>query len=177
MFLYSWMHDWVFPWILGWYMREQIGNLVFSPKRAALAWAKTLGTRLCHCTRSRLGELVSPERETLSSKRNSLAWARVRSDFWVVHCLEPRSGKNDPPKQDGLSPRLDLPAWARTTAVECLILCFNGWNYVFECENVQLAYYMLGLLLLILWMVKLGEYGLWGDVVELEFQEKFKRVC
>ena len=48
---------------------------------------------------------------------------------------------------------------------------------MFECENVQLFYYMLGLLLLILWMVKLGEYGLWGDVVELEFQGKFKRVC
>jgi len=121
---------------LGCCMWKQIGNLVFSSKRAAFAWAKTPGTHPYHYARSRLGKLVLPERETLSSKRNSLAWARVRSYFWVAHCLEPRSSKTDPPKRDGLSPGLDLLAGARTTAVECLILCFNGWNYVFECENV-----------------------------------------
>jgi len=36
---------------------------------------------------------------------------------------------------------------------------------------------MLGMLPLILWMVKLDEYRLWGNVVELEFQGKFKGVC
>jgi len=37
---------------------------------------------------------------------------------------------------------------------------------MFECDLVQLAPYMLGMLLLILWVVKLGEIGLW-DVGEL----------
>jgi len=48
---------------------------------------------------------------------------------------------------------------------------------MFKCDLVQLASYMLGMLLLILWVVKLDEYELREVVVEIEFQGKFRWVC
>jgi len=128
--MYIWVHDLVLPWILGWCMWKQIGNLVFSPKRAALAWAKTSRTHPCHCMRSRLGELVLAKRETLFSKRNNLVWARVHSDFWVAHCLEPRLGENDPPKRDSFSPRRYRLAWVRTTTEFWSFSILNVWSYI-----------------------------------------------
>ena len=69
-------------------------------RRVASAWAKMPEIHPWCCARSRLGELVSSERESISSRRNSLAWARVRSDFGVAPCLESRPGESDSPKQD-----------------------------------------------------------------------------
>jgi len=43
-----------------------------------------------------------------------------------------------------------------------------------KCE---FSYDMLGLLWLVTCMVDLHGFGLWGDVVELEFQGKFQCVC
>jgi len=48
---------------------------------------------------------------------------------------------------------------------------------MFEFDLVQLAPYMFGMLLVILWVVKLDEYELRGDMIKLEFEGKFKRVC
>ena len=76
---------------------EQIGILVISSRRAALAWAKISKSRICHYARSRLGELGSLEREILSSKQTNLAWARICSDFLVAHCKWSRPGESSSP--------------------------------------------------------------------------------
>jgi len=81
-------------------MWKQIEILMVSPRRAALGWAKIPEAHPWYCARSRLGELVSPERESISSRRDSLAWARIRSDFGVTPCLESRPGESDSPKRD-----------------------------------------------------------------------------
>jgi len=164
-------------WIFGLYMWKQIENLMFLPKWAALAWAKILETHCCLCANCRLGKLVSLERETFSSKRDNLAWARIRSDFELPSAWSLAQARMIRLSEIALSSGRDLLAWARTTTAECLILCFNGWSYMYECINVKLAYNMLGLLWLVTCMVDLHEFGLWEDVVELEFQGKFQRVC
>jgi len=74
--------------------------LVISPRRAALAWAKISEDRICHCAKSRLGELESHERENFSSKRAILAWARVRSRLLNCHCKRSRPGESSSPKRD-----------------------------------------------------------------------------
>ena len=74
--------------------------LVILPRRATLAWAKISEDRLCHCVKSRLGELESLEWENFSSRRASLAWARVR--LWLLNCHYKRScpGESSSPKRD-----------------------------------------------------------------------------
>jgi len=47
--------------------------LVVSPRRVALACAKIPEDHLCHCVKSRLGELELPERDNFLSRRASLA--------------------------------------------------------------------------------------------------------
>ena len=103
-------------WILWLCMWKQIGNMMFSPKRAALAWAKTPETHPCYYARSRLSELVLLEQETLSSKRNSLAWARIRSDLELPSIWSLAQTRVTRLSEIALSPRRDLLAWARTTA-------------------------------------------------------------
>ena len=87
-----------------------LGELL-SPKR------KHQETHLCCCVKSRLGELESPERETISSRRTSLAWARVCPGFQFLPLLVSRLGETGSPERDDLSPRLDFLAWARATTV------------------------------------------------------------
>jgi len=58
---------------------------------------------LCHCTKSRLGELASPDQDNFSSRRASLAWARVRPRFYFCHCKRSRPSESSPPKRDNLS--------------------------------------------------------------------------
>jgi len=77
--------------------------LVVSPRRVALAWAKIPEDHLCHYAKSRLGELGSPERDNISSRRASLAWARVRPRFVIRHCMMSRPGEINSPKRDRLS--------------------------------------------------------------------------
>ena len=82
----------------------------------------------CFCARSRLGEPVWLERESLSSKRDSLAWARIRPEFGLFSVSSlaqvPRSGENDSPK------RKSPFAWARPSSLGenlcswMLFLCF-----------------------------------------------------
>jgi len=79
---------------------EHIEILIILPRRAALAWAKVSESYICLCARSRLGELESLEREIISSKRTSLAWARVCSDSWGAQCKRSRPGESNSPKRD-----------------------------------------------------------------------------
>jgi len=81
-------------------MWKQIGILMISPRRAALAWAKIPEFHPCCCARSRLGKLVSLERESLSSRRNNLAWVRICSNIGVALCLNSRPGESGSPKRD-----------------------------------------------------------------------------
>jgi len=97
----------------------------------------------CSCAKSRLGELESLKRDLFSSKRASLAWARVRPSFYFWPLLESRLGEIDSPEQDGLSPRLDYLAWARPTTVVGLKSCFNDWSDKKYCNYVQLLSCML----------------------------------
>jgi len=105
-----------------WYFR--LGELL-SPER------KHQETHLYSCAKSRLGELGSPKRETISSRRISLAWARVRLSFLFLPLLVSRLGETGSPERDNLLPRLDFLAWARATVVVVLQFCFLWWKCMF----------------------------------------------
>ena len=133
---YLFMMNWGFwVWDFGLYMWKQIGNLMFSPKQVALAWAKTPKTHPCSYTNCRLGELIFLEWETLSSKRNSLNWARIRSDFFIAHYLEPRSGEKDPLKREPLQLKFVFLCfkWIKLYLNEIMwnlfILCLDGYGW------------------------------------------------
>ena len=127
-------------------MWEQVRNMIFSPRRVTLAWAKTPENPPYFCMKPRLGELKLLEREALSSKWTSLAWARVCPGFYSCHCLEPRSGETYWLKRDGLSPGLDCLAWARITAVGGLWFCCKEWSYMCKWNFAPLVSYMLEML-------------------------------
>jgi len=161
------LHVWVLNWclnciigcvlncarILGSYMWEQVRNLVFSPRRVALAWAKTLeNPSMFLCETSPKRAEVAWARDTLV-QANQLSLSESSPIFLFCPRLEPHSGEIDSPKRHGLSPGLDFLAWARTTAVGCLMFYFKGCNYMFKYDLVQLTFYMLGMSLLILWVV------------------------
>ena len=119
-------------------MWEQIGNLVFLPKLATLAWAKT------HETHPPFLREISPRRAniawarvTLSSKRDSLAWARIRPKFELFSILSLAQARMTRLSERAFLPRRDLLAWARTATVECYFFVSNGWSYVWS-ENMNL---------------------------------------
>jgi len=102
-------------------------------------------THCCSCAKPCLGELRSLKRDTSSSKRPILAWARVRPGFWVLPLLGPRPGEIDSPKRDGLSPKLDWLTWAKDPVVGYVMLYFKGWIYMFERDYVQLTSFVNGM--------------------------------
>jgi len=113
-------------------MWKQIGILMISPRRAALAWAKIPEIQPCCCARSRIGELVSLEWESLSSRRNSLAWARIRSNFEVALCLKSRPGESGSPKRD------NSLAQARSSSLS-EIQCRIGFLLYFRLKEAMLV--------------------------------------
>jgi len=168
--------NWVYAWIvldfftvacenrLGiWYFRL---NEQLSPERKHQKLIPYL------CARSRLGEPVSLERESLSSKRDSLAWARIRPEFGLFSVLSLAQARMTRLSEKAFLPRRDLLAWARTPAVECYFFVSNGWSYVWMLKY-EISYDMHELLWLVICVVKLHEVGIWEEVVELGFQGKF----
>jgi len=97
----------------------------------------------CLCARSCLGESVSLERESLSSKRDSLAWARIRPEFgffsvsslaqariWVFHYRLQSMGETF---QLGREP-LQLSVISLFLMDEAMFKCLNV-NLVTICMN------------------------------------------
>jgi len=121
------------------------------------------------CARSRLGK-------SLSSKRDSLAWARIRPEFGLLSVLSLAQAKMTRLSERAFLPMRDLLAWARTPAVECYFFVSNWWSYVWMLKY-ELNYDIHELLWLVLCVVKLHEVGIWEEVVELEFQGKFWEEC
>jgi len=126
----------------------------------------------CLYARSRLGEPVSLERESLSSKRDNLAWARIRPEFGLFFVLSLAHARMTRLSERVFLPRRDLLAWARTPVVECYFFVSNGWSYVWMLKY-ELSYDMHELLWPVICVVKLHEVGIWEEVVELGFQGKF----
>jgi len=126
------------------------------------------------CVRSRLGEPVSLERESLLSKRDSLAWARICPEFGLFSVSSLAQARMPCLSERAFLPGRDLLAWARTSAAECYFSVSNGWSYVWMLKY-ELSYDMHELLWLVICVVKLHEVGIWEYVVELGFQAKILR--
>jgi len=85
--LCNWVYDWIVQDFWAFACENRLGIWCFhlceqlSPKR------KHQKLTHCHYANYRLGEPVSLERDSFSSKRDSLAWARLHPEFRLFSVL------------------------------------------------------------------------------------------
>jgi len=126
----NWVYDWIVLdfWTIA--CENRLGIWYFRLSEQLLPERKHQKLIPCLCARSRLGEPVSLERVSLSSKRDSLAWARICPEFGLFSVSSLAQARMTRLSERALLSGRDLPDWARTSAVECYFLVSNGWSYV-----------------------------------------------
>jgi len=108
--LCNWVYDWIVLdfWTIA--CENRLGIWYFRLSEQLSLERKHHKLILCLCARSRLGDTVSLEWESLSSKRDSLAWARIRLEFGLFSVSSLARARMTRLSERALSPGRDLLA-------------------------------------------------------------------